>query len=194
MSLPTSRKVIATAFAAWATAVSLALLAILILSQRGGSPVMDELVASAIGAAELRAGDPGFLDVPPPLARALLALPLLASDVPLPYSSRECDPERPSRWCVNQFAIAYYYQDAVADPDRLLDRSRRVNQGLAAAATGVAIWTAYALGGGAAAVVTGLLFLTSPLWIAHARIATNDLIPSVFGLFAMLALVSFRAI
>jgi hypothetical protein len=179
--------------AAWAVTVAAALFAVLVLSQRGSSPVMDELVAPAIGAAELRAGDHGFLDVHPPLARTLLALPLLAGDVPIPYPSTQCDPDRPSQWCVNRFAISFFYQDGVADPDALLDRSRRVNQGFAAIATGVATWTAYALGGGAASAITGLLFLTSPLWIAHSRIATNDLVPAVFGLLAMIALASLRS-
>ena len=168
------------------------LFVLLVASQAGKSPVMDELVGPAVGVAELQAGDRGFLDVHPPLTRALQALPLLPSRVSMPFDSRVCDPRRPPQLCLNQFAIAFFYQRAVADADRLLDRARRVNQVLAVLALAAACAVALAVGGRTAGLITALIFLTSPLWIAHGRIATNDLPYSVLAFFAMASYGRFR--
>lgn len=169
-----------------------ALLLLMIGSQSGKSPVMDELVGPAVGLAQWR-GDSGFLDVHPPLARLLHGMALLGTDAPIPYSSNRCDSRRALQICVNEMAIAYFYQPAVSDPDALLDRARRINQLLAAVGLLLSCLVALIVGGRPALIICGLLFLTSPMWIAHGRIATNDMPYTIFSLAALITWWRFRA-
>ncbi|MCL4233192.1 MAG: hypothetical protein KJ042_01595 [Deltaproteobacteria bacterium] len=169
------------------------LVALMSASVRDTSPVMDELVGPAVGVAELRDGDTGFRDVHPPLARHLLALPLLGSHLRMPFDSSKCSEFASETICLNHAAIGAFFAKSVDNPDALLTRARAVNWALAALAMIATAAVARRAAGLRAQVIVLVLFLTSPVWISNGAIATNDMPYAAMCVFASAALTAFRA-
>ncbi len=172
---------------------AIVLVALMSASVRDTSPVMDELVGPAVGVAELRDGDTGFRDVHPPLARHLLALPLLGSSLAMPFDSSKCASFGSEAICANHAAIGAFYSRSIENPDALLTRARAVNWVLAALAMIAAAAVARRVAGYRAQVIVFALFLTSPVWISNGALATIDMPYTAACVFASAALTLFRA-
>jgi len=143
------------------------------------SVTVDEFTYLPAGIALLLAGDSGFTDLNPPLARALQALPVLFAHPTLPENASS--QSNPSPWL-----LGYAFQDAnraryiqLFSPARLVT----VLLGVVGAAA-VMAWVRSIWGQRAALAALGFLAF-EPNWIAHTGLVTSDV---AFCTAALLAL------
>ncbi len=165
-----------------ATAVLLAVLgAVQVASVRDDSATFDEGLYVTAGYSYLKTGDFRMNVEHPPLAKLLLALPLILLDPTLPLG----DPS----WAkadLLDFSRVFLYGNRVP-ADRMLFAARMVAIlftlmfGLA-----VALWAKWSFGA-PAALVALFLFATDPNIIAHGRYATTDLLLAFFFFLAVAA-------
>jgi len=146
------------------------------------SATFDEPMHVAAGAALWRTGDPRLDGNNPPLAKLLVAAPLMFRDLEFPWETRE--------W---KGAFHYAFGERFLyfsgnDADSILFAARMVNVGLSCfLALALWAWTRRRWGEGAA-LLTLTFYCLSPTLLAHASLATNDF-PAVF--FSLLALIAF---
>jgi 4-amino-4-deoxy-L-arabinose transferase-like glycosyltransferase len=138
------------------------------------APTFDEIVSPAAGYAELVTGDLGLIDDHPPLARILMALPLLAFQPVVPldhYSWRDKERERRYRY---EFAQQFFY-GANREADRMIYWSRLPIVFLSTLLGLLLFQWATVLYGSCAGLLTLFLYVFEPNLMAHSRLATNDL-------------------
>ncbi|HWP58720.1 MAG TPA: glycosyltransferase family 39 protein [Candidatus Acidoferrales bacterium] len=166
-------------------AVGLLLLAFLLqalASMWDEAPTFDELVSPAAGYAEIFTGDFRLIDDHPPLARILMALPLLALRPALPldhFSWREKEQKRKYRY---DFAEQFFYVSN-ENADRMLFWSRLPVLALSTLLGFLVFVWARELYGASSGLVALYLYAFEPNLMAHSRLATNDL-PVALMIFA----------
>jgi len=145
------------------------------------SCTFDEGSHLASGYAILKDGDYRLNPDNPPLARILMALPLLISNVKWPADSAAV--RNASGWSAG-FELLYTSQN---DADALLFWGRAPMVVLFAVLSLLIAFEARKLFGNAAGVVAGLLTAFSPVLLANAHLCTTDVAAATFILLAVLA-------
>lgn len=159
----------------WArrTILALALLTVLLAAwaSRDESLTWDEPIFIIAGLSYWQTGDHRLNSEAPPFAQQLLALPLLAMDLPRPpYAG-------PGFRAANQVGFAVDYLATQAEHLNAITQSARAPVWLA---SGLGVWLAgswaLAMFGPAAAVTAALGVALSPTLMAHGRLATTDML------------------
>ncbi len=150
-----------------------------ILSMWDDSPTSDEIVAPAVGYAELFTGDFTLVDDHPPLIRILTALPLLSLQPTLPLTHPSWQQKEQGVKDRIDFAYEFFYR-VNHNADQLLFWSRLPVVFLSMILGMLVFGWAKKLYGGAAGLFALFLYTLEPNLIAHSRVTTNDLILTLF--------------
>ena len=151
-----------------------------VFSMWDDSPTFDEIIAPAIGYAELLTGDLGLVDDHPPLYRTFIALPLFLAfkpAIPLSHDSWQ----RRAKGMQDRYDFAHeFFYTANHNADRMLFWSRLPVVFLSLVLGLLVFGWAKELYGQFAGLFALFLYCFEPNIIAHSRLTTNDLILTLF--------------
>jgi tetratricopeptide (TPR) repeat protein len=146
-----------------------------IASMWNDAPTFDEMVSPAAGYAELFTGDLRLVNDHPPLARILMALPLLIFRPALPLEHSSWQQKEKIQKYRYDFAEQFFYV-ANRTADRMLFWSR-IPIVILSLVLGLLVFEwANELYGAGAGLLAFFLYSFEPNIMAHSRLATNDLL------------------
>jgi len=150
-----------------------------ILSVWDDSPTFDETINPSAGYAELLTGDLSFVHDHPPLYRVFIALPLLAFEPTLPLEHDSW--QKRGKGILDRYEFAYeFFYVANKNAESLMFWSRVPVVFLSLLLGLLVFQWAKELYGIPAGLLAFFLYTFEPNIIAHSRLATNDLVLSLF--------------